>query len=81
MKHIKIIQTVIIVLCFALLLFQENSHSSQIVGYKQKIDSLTITVDSLDTELLIQTINNGRYEYMISKLDSDEIAKISKLVE
>ena len=82
MKYVTQIQTLIIVLLFALIAYRETIVSSDAVAaarYTKHIDSIYYThkdslyyqpiIDSLEGECFIKQIDIGRYEAAIDYLD------------
>ena len=78
MKYVTPIQTILIIMLFALILYRENSfEKKQIIQIKSDStyfshkDSIYFSkrIDSFDNELYIQTINAGRYEAAIDGMD------------
>jgi hypothetical protein len=82
MKYVTQIQTIVIVLLFAILAFSETAYDNKALvaaSYTKHIDSVYYThkdslyympiIDSLESELFIKQIDIGRYESAIDYLD------------
>jgi hypothetical protein len=85
MKYITQIQTIIIIILFGIILFEESTYDKQISNqiryfkaysnalynnYSEEKHKLKNRIDSLESELLIKQIDIGRYEVAIDYLDS-----------
>lgn len=82
MKYVTQIQTIVIVLLFAIIAFRETTYDNEALvsaRYTKHIDSVYYThkdslyympiIDSLESELFIKQIDIGRYESAIDYLD------------
>lgn len=78
MKYITTIQSILIVLLFIILFEKENIYTQSVIlqkksdsTYFSKKDSIyySTIIDSVDNELLNETINVGRYEAALETID------------